>query len=125
MNLHLLRSEAEYEIALERIATLMDAAVGTPEADELEVLSLLVQNYESQAWPVELPSLSAAIRFRMEQANLLESDLVSIVGTPETAAGLLSGTIEPDLTTLRSLHEQLGIPADVLLQFQPPSRSAA
>ena len=65
-----IKNETEYEAALERIAELMDAEPGTDEFDELELLAMLVDTYESKAYPVDLPDPIEAIRFRMDQAGL-------------------------------------------------------
>ncbi len=71
-----IKTEANYDAALERIASLMDAKTATPEADELEVLATLVESYEAEHYPIRLPNPIAAIRFRMEQAEMSESDLI-------------------------------------------------
>ena len=65
-----LRTEADHRAALARIDALMDAEVGSPDADELSVLADLVQAYEAKHFPIELPTPVEAIRFRMEQAGL-------------------------------------------------------
>ena len=75
-----IRTEADYEAALGRIAELMDAREGTPEGDELDVLSVLVERFEEERFPVEAPTPLAAIRFRMEQENLSPRDLEPCIG---------------------------------------------
>src|SRR5579863_2238265 len=76
-----IRSEADYETALARIDALMDAEAGTPEGDELDVLTDLVELYESKHISMGHPSPVAAIEFRMEQAGLTQRDLVPFIGS--------------------------------------------
>jgi HTH-type transcriptional regulator / antitoxin HigA len=111
-----IKTEANYNAALERIASLMDAKAGTPEADELEVLATLVESYEAEHYPIHLPSPVAAISFRMEQANLTEDDLIPYIGSRSEVSEVLSGKRSLTLQMMRSLHQNLGIPAEVLLQ---------
>jgi len=66
-------TEGEYRTALERIDTLMDAASGSPEQDELLALSILVEAYEDEHYPISPPNLIEAIKYRMEKAGLLPS----------------------------------------------------
>ena len=111
-----IRSEADYEAALTRIDTLMDAAPGTAEGEELDVLTDLVQHYEERAFPLELPSPLAAIEFRMEQAGLRPRDLMPFIGSRAKVSEVLAGKRPLTLSMARALHEHLGIPAAVLLQ---------
>src|SRR5713101_2526791 len=71
-----IRTEADYQAALARIDTLMDAEFGTPDGDELEVLTDLVELYEAGDVPMGYPSAVEALRFPMEQGGLSPRDLV-------------------------------------------------
>ena len=113
-----IKTEADYDTALEQIALLMDAKAGTPEADELEVLATLVECYETEHYPINLPDPIAAIRFRMEQEDLSQRDLIPYIGSRSKVSEVLSGKRPLTLQMMRSLHQHLGIPADVLLQEQ-------
>lgn len=113
-----IKTEADYDAALEQIALLMDAKAGTPEADELEVLATLVECYEAEHYPINLPDPIAAIRFRMEQEDLSQRDLIPYIGSRSKVSEVLSGKRPLTLQMMRSLHQHLGIPADVLLQEQ-------
>jgi HTH-type transcriptional regulator / antitoxin HigA len=64
-----IRSDEDYQFALSRIESLMDAEEGTPELDELEMLASLVELYEEQHFPIDLPDPTEAIRFRMEMTS--------------------------------------------------------
>jgi HTH-type transcriptional regulator/antitoxin HigA len=112
-----IKSEKEHETALAEISSLIDrdADPGTPEADRLEVLTVLVESYESQAFPKRVPEPLEAIRFRMDQQNLKQRDLVPYIGSPSKVSEVLSGKRPLTLSMMRALHSQLGIPAAVLL----------
>jgi len=111
-----IRSEADYKAALTRIDTLMDAEAGTPEGEELDVLTDLVEHYEEKHVPMGFPSPVAAIEFRLEQAGLTPRDLISCIGSRAKVSEVLSGKRQLTMPMARALHEHLGIPAQVLLQ---------
>jgi HTH-type transcriptional regulator / antitoxin HigA len=111
-----IRSEVDYQVALQRIETLMDVEDNTPEADELDVLATLVDLYEEQHYPIDCPDPIAAIRFRMEQAGLSARDLVPFIGSRAKVSEVLSEKRPLTLQMVRALHEHLGIPAEVLLR---------
>ena len=72
----IIKTDAEYQAALTRIDQLMNARPRTPEADELELLATLVDIYENEQYPIELPDPVDAIKFRMEQEGLRQKDLI-------------------------------------------------
>src|SRR2546425_573319 len=113
-----IKSEKEHETALAEISSLIDRDPdpGTPEADRLELLTLLVKNFESQAFPRRVPGPLEAIRFRMEQQNLKQRDLVPYIGSPSKVSEVLSGKRPLTLSMMRALHSHLEIPAAVLLR---------
>lgn len=121
-----IKTTVEHERALERIEELFTAKPGTPDGDELELLLLLVETYEAKEYPIDLPDPIEAIRFRMEQANLKQKDLVPILGSKSKVSEVLNGKRELSLTMIRKLVSELGIPAEVFLQERgasllPPS----
>jgi len=111
-----IRTEADYQAALARIDALMDAEFGTPDGDELDVLTDLVEFYEARHVPMGYPSPIEALRFRMEQGGLSPRDLVPFLGSRAKVSEILSGKRPLTLQMARALHANLGIPADVLLQ---------
>ena len=115
-NIRAIRSEADYEAAIARIDDLMDAQSGTPEGEELDVLTDLVELYEAKHVPMGFPSPLGAIRFRMEQSGLSPRDLVSFMGSRAKVSEVLSGKRPLTMQMARALHANLGVPADVLLQ---------
>lgn len=114
----LIKTEAEHAVAMERLDALMDIdpAPGTTEADELELLAHLIEQYESEAYPAELPDPIEAIRFRMEQEGLTQKDLVPIFGSASRVSEVLHRKRPLSLAMMRRLNAELGIPAEVLLQ---------
>lgn len=122
-----IKTDADYEAALARIDELLDVdpPEGAAEADELDLLVLLVQNYEESQAPVWQPDPVDAIVFRMEQAGLSQRDLIPFIGTRSRVSEVLSRKRPLTLPMLRALHKGLGIPASVLLQDHEPEDLAA
>jgi HTH-type transcriptional regulator/antitoxin HigA len=118
-----IKTEYDYHAALSAIEDLMDRSpgVGTPEGDQLELLILLVSDYESRTFHTELPDPIDAIKFRMEQQDLKQRDLVPYIGSRSKVSEVLSGKRPLTLSMIRALHTGLGIPAKVLLQDRDPS----
>jgi len=111
-----IKTTAEHELALARIEELFTAKPGTPKGDELELLILLVETYEAKEFPIDLPDPIEAIRFRMQQANLKQKDLIPIFGSKSKVSEVLNGKRELSLSMIRKLASELGIPTEVLLQ---------
>jgi HTH-type transcriptional regulator/antitoxin HigA len=97
----------------------LDPEDGTPEADELDLLALVVETYERERYPIARPDPVDAIRFRMDQAGLSQRDLVPYMGSKSRVSEVLAGKRPLTLTMIRALNEGLGIPAEVLLQRTP------
>jgi len=114
----IIRSEVDYETALSRVETLLDLKpdLGTPEFDELELLGMLVEAYEETAFSMDLPDPLTAIKFRMEQESLTRKDMTKYLGSASKVSEVLSGKRSLSLTMIRKLVNELGIPAEVLLQ---------
>jgi len=111
-----IKSEADYEAALDRIDEIIDAKLGTPEADDLELISTLVELYEKKTSPIEPPDPTSAILFRMEQQGLKPKDLVPYLGSASKVSEVLSGRRTLSLTMIRNLVDGLGIPAKSLVK---------
>ena len=86
-----IRTEANYEAALARIDALMDAEPGTPEGEELDVLTDLVEHYEEKHVALGYPSAVAAIEFRLDQAGLTQRDLMPFIGSRAKVSEVFSG----------------------------------
>lgn len=111
-----IKTKAQYQRALARVEKLFTAKPGTKAGDELELWLLLVETYEKDKFPIDLPDPIEAIRFRMEQGNLKPKDLVPVLGSKSKVSEVLRGKRGLSLTMIRKLVTQLGIPAAVLLQ---------
>ena len=110
------RTETDYQTALARIDALMDAAAGSPEGEELDVLVDLVTLYEDRRDALGYPSPVEAIEFRMDQQGLRARDLVPFIGSRAKVSEVLAGKRGITMSMARALHRHLGIPAEVLLQ---------
>lgn len=115
MKAKVIRTRTEYAAALARIETLMDAEANTRRGDELELLSLLVHDYEEKKFPIDKPDPVAAIRFRMEQQGLAPRDLVPLLGSRSRVSEVLSRRRSLSLNMIRALVVGLRIPAELLL----------
>lgn len=114
--IHPIRTEADYEATLSRVDALMDAELGTPEGDHLDVLVTLVEAYEARHWPIPSPDPIEAIRVRMEQRNLSSRDLEPMIGSRGRVSEVLSRKRALTLPMIRRLAKGLDLPADVLIQ---------
>ena len=110
-----IKTESDCAAVQARIEQLMDAKRNTPQGDELELLSLLVHDYEEKPFPMDKPDPVAAIRFRMEQQGLRPTDLVPLLGSRSRVSEVLSGRRKLTLKMIRALVRGLLIPAEVLL----------
>src|SRR5687768_18547757 len=116
MNLKLLKTKKNYEQALERLEVIFDAKKGSKDGDELEILGILIDQYENEHFPIDLPDPIEAIKFRMEQLGYTQTDLAKVVGLKSRASEILSKKRKLSLDMIRQLHEKLNIPTDVLIQ---------
>jgi len=80
MNIRVLKTEKDYDDALERLDQIFEVPENTPEGDEAELLSILIEKYEDEHYPIEAPDLIEAIKFRMELIGMSNKDLVEIIG---------------------------------------------
>lgn len=113
------RTEAEYDAALKEIETLMDAWPGTPEGDRLDVLVTLVQAYEARHFPIEAPDPVALIEHIMEARGLDRRDMQAVFGHSGRTSEILNRKRPLSLGMIRALHDQYGLPAEVLIRDYP------
>jgi len=116
MNIKPIKTENDYNQALERLEIIFDAKLNSDEGDELEVLGVLIDKYENENFPIGLPDPIEAIKFRMEQMGYNQTNLANIVGLKSRASEILNRKRKLSLEMIRKLHEQLQIPTDVLIQ---------
>jgi HTH-type transcriptional regulator/antitoxin HigA len=119
MDIKPIRRENEYEEALAQIDAIFDAQPGTPEADLLEVLTILVEAYEEEHYPIAPPDPIEAIEFHMERLGLTRRDLEPYIGSRARVSEILNRRRPLTIAMIRRLQEGLGISAEVLLQRYP------
>lgn len=113
-----IKNSQQYEDALARTYELIQKKIepDSKESDELEILSILIKEYENEHYPVPKPNPIEAIKFRLDQMNMSEADLSAILGYRSRKSEILSGKRKLNLAMIRKLVEKLHIPADVLIQ---------
>jgi HTH-type transcriptional regulator/antitoxin HigA len=120
-----IKTEADYQAALEEIESLFDAAPNTPEGDRLEVLTTLVEAYEEQKYHIALPDPVEAIVYHLESRGLSQDDLAQYMGSSSAVDEVLNRKRALTIDMIRGLHSGLGIPADILIQPYLLIKSAA
>lgn len=113
-----IKNNTQYVSALNRIYSLIqkDLKDNSPLSDELEILSVLVKEYENANFPMDKPNPLEAIKFRLEQKGMTEAELSQILGHRSRKSEILSGKRKLSLAMIRKLNEVLHIPAEVLIQ---------
>lgn len=122
MNIKPIKSEMDYKEALARIEALWDAEPNTKKGDELSVLAILVENYESEQYRILPPDPIEAIKFRMDQSGLKKTDLARYLGGRNRSTEILNGKRSLSVRMMRALHSELHIPAASLLAESDASR---
>ena len=113
-----IRNEKDYQKALERLEDIFDAKKNTEEGDELEILSILIDRYENEHFPIGMPDPIEAIKFRMEQMGMKQKDLAEAVGFKSRVSEILSKKRKLTLDMVRKLNKTLHIPAEVLASYK-------
>ena len=111
-----IKTEEEYEQALKRLEDIFDAEPETAEGDELDLLSLLIDNYEKIHYPIDLPDPIEAIKFRMEQLNYKPKDLADVIGFRSRVTEILGKKRKLSLDMIRKINKQMHISTEVLVQ---------
>ena len=115
--LKIIRTEQEYDLALDRTYQLMQLkiALGSVESEELDLITLLIEHYEKEHYPIAPPSPLEAIKFRVEQMGKNKSDLAEILGARSRQSEILSGKRKLSLQMIRKLHQVLHLPEESLI----------
>ena len=116
MNIKPITTEKEYQEALERLEFIFDAKKGTPKGNELEILSILIDKYENENFPIGMPDPIEAIKFRMEQMGMSNKELAEILGYKSRVSEILTKKRKLSLAMIRKLHTYLSIPTEVLIR---------
>lgn len=116
MNIYPIRTKEDFNKALKRIDEIIDAKQGTPEYDELDIISTLVKAYEDIHFPIDPPDPIDAIKFRMEQQGLKKTDIAPLLGGRNRVSEVLSRKRGLSLRMIRNLHNHLGISLETLVR---------
>jgi HTH-type transcriptional regulator/antitoxin HigA len=114
---HVLRTEEEYDAAIAEIERLLEegSEAGTEAFDRLELLSVLVEHYEEEHYPMGAVPPQEAVSFMLEQKGLTRADLEEVMGGKSRVSEFFSGKRELSKSQVEVLRSMLGIPADILL----------
>lgn len=115
MKVKVIKTEKDYEQAMLRLEEIFHAPAETPEGDEADLLSILVEKYEDEHYPIEAPDPIESIKFRMEQMDMKKKDLAEIIGYKSRVSEILSRKRKLTLKMIRNLHEKLNIPYESLM----------
>jgi len=116
MNITPIKNENDYQNALDQLELIFDAKKETDKGDELEILSILIDQYENENFPIDMPDPIEAIKFRMEQMGMKQKDLAEVVGFKSRVSEILNRKRKLTLDMIRKLRVALYIPTDVLVQ---------
>jgi len=115
MNIHPIKSEQDYDKALSIVDDLWGARENTKEGEKLDILLILIDNYESTHYPIDPPDPIEAIEFRMEQLNITRKDLESVIGSRGRVSEILNRKRNLSLNMIKGLHSKLHIPLESLI----------
>ncbi len=115
MDLKPIKTEQDYRKALERLDVIFDAPTDTKEGDEAEILSMLIENYEKEHYPIDAPDPIEAIKIRMEELNMRQKDLVGVIGGKSRVSEILNRKKRLTVDMIRELERLLQISASVLV----------
>jgi len=116
MNIKLIKNDTDYQKALKRLEEIFDAKAGTSESDEADILGLMVDEYENKHFPIEAPDPIEAIKIRMEDLNLRQSDLAEALGGKNRVSEILNRKRRLTLEMIRNLTKKLNLSPRLLIQ---------
>ena len=116
MKIRMIKTEEDYQNALKRIEKIFDAPEKSPEGEESEILSILLEKYEDTNFPIESPDPIEAIKFRMEQMGISNKELAKILGYKSRVSEIFTKKRKLSLAMIRKLHSHLSIPTEVLIK---------
>jgi HTH-type transcriptional regulator/antitoxin HigA len=115
MDIKPIKTEQDYNSAINRIEELWGVKKDTPEGDEFELIVTLVESYEIKHYPIAPPDPIDAIKFRMEQMNMTKADMVQYLGSQSRVSEILNRKRSLTLSMIKALYKGLKIPAEILL----------
>lgn len=115
MKIRVIKTEEDYRKALKRLEEIFHSPADTVEGDEAEVLSILIEKFEDEHYPIEAPDPVEAIKFRMEQLEMDNNDLAKIIGYKSRVSEIFNRKRKLTLKMIRNLHNKMNIPYEALL----------
>lgn len=115
MNIKPIKTESDYKEALKRLDAIFDAAIGTPESDEADILGLLIDDYERKNYPIDAPDPIEAIKIRMEEMQLKQIDLADAIGGKNRVSEVLNRKRKLTVEMIRNLTSRLNLPSEILI----------
>ena len=116
MNLKPIKTEKDYRAALKRLEEIFDANLDTPESDELEILGLMVDDYEIKHYKIEAPDPIEAIKIRMEEMHLKQVDLIPEIGGKSRISEILNRKRRLTVDMIRKLATRLNLSVNLLIK---------
>lgn len=116
MDIKLIKTEEDYQIALDKLDKIFDAPEGTPESDRADILTLLIDEYENIHYPIEAPDPIEAIKIRMEEMQLKQKDIAAALGGKNRASEILNRKRKLTVDMIRNLTESLNLSASLLIK---------
>jgi len=115
MDIKAIKTEEDYNRAIKRLEAIFHAPVDSKEGDEAEVLSILIEKYEDEFYPIDAPDPIEAILFRMEQMEMSKKELADILGYKSRVSEIFSKKRKLNIKMIRNLHEKMNIPYESLI----------
>jgi HTH-type transcriptional regulator/antitoxin HigA len=115
MNVKPIKTEADYQQALKRLEVIFDAATGTPESDEADVLGLMIDDYEKKHFQIDAPDPIEAIKIRMEEMQLKQIDLIHEIGGKSRVSEILNRKRKLTVDMIRKLTARLNLSPGLLI----------
>jgi len=115
MKIRVIKTEEDYRKALKRLEEIFHSPADTVEGDEAEVLSILIEKFEDEHYPIEAPDPVEAIKFRMEQLEMDNNDLAKIIGYKSRVSEIFNRKRKLTLKMIRNIHNKMNIPYEALL----------
>ena len=116
MNIKPIKTDSDYQVALNRLELLFDAKIGTEESDEADILGLLIDEYEQKHFPIEAPDPIEAIKIRMEEMHLKQVDLIPEIGGKSRVSEILNKKRKLTIVMVRNLANKLNLSANLLIK---------
>ena len=115
MNISPIKTETDYRMALTRLEVIFDAPIGTPESDEADLIGLMVNEYEKNHYPIEAADPIEAIKIRMEEMQLKQTDLVHEIGGKSRVSEILNRKRKLTVDMIRKLNRRLNLSPELLI----------